>query len=113
MISPKYRPTSPMLAKIQTRTTGRGSSSILESTIRPSHLVSPFIPILIALMIRSQAIPLSSLCICPRKAVWALYIDVVCINYDGNAFDAAVLAVMAALKSSKSPPFVCLTWLMV
>jgi exosome complex component RRP43 len=26
---------------------------------------------------------------------------VVCINYDGNAFDAAVLAVMAALKSSK------------
>ena len=52
-------------------------------------------------MIRSQTVPLSSLCICPRKAVWALYIDVVCINYDGNAFDAAVLAVMAALKSSK------------
>lgn len=53
-------------------------------------------------MIRSQIVPLSSLCICPRKAVWALYIDVVCINYDGNAFDAAVLAVMAALKSSES-----------
>lgn len=52
-------------------------------------------------MTRSQTVPLSSLCICPRKAVWALYIDVVCINYDGNAFDAAVLAVMAALKSSK------------
>ena len=29
----------------------------------------------------------------------------VCINYDGNAFDAAVLAVMAALKSSKSLTF--------
>lgn len=50
---------------------------------------------------RSRTIPLSSLCICPRKAVWALYIDVVCINYDGNAFDAAVLAVMAALRSSE------------
>jgi len=50
---------------------------------------------------RSQTVPLSSLCISPRKAVWAIYIDVVCINYDGNAFDAAVLAVMAALKSSK------------
>ena len=36
--------------------------------------------------------------------MWALYIDVVCINYDGNAFDAAVLAVMAALKSSKLQP---------
>lgn len=44
--------------------------------------------------------PLAELCIRPRKAVWALYIDVVCINYDGNAFDAAVLAVMAALQSS-------------
>jgi exosome complex component RRP43 len=55
-------------------------------------------------MISSQTVPLSSLCICPRKAVWALYIDVVCINYDGNAFDAAVLAVMAALRSSKCLP---------
>lgn len=51
---------------------------------------------------RSKVVPLSDLCIRPRKAVWALYIDVVCINYDGNAFDCAVLAVMAALKSGKS-----------
>ena len=36
----------------------------------------------------------------PGKAVWAIYVDVVCINYDGNAFDAAVLAVMAALRNS-------------
>ena len=50
----------------------------------------------------SKVVPLSELCIRPRKAVWALYIDVVCINYDGNAFDCAVLAVMAALRSGKS-----------
>ena len=31
-----------------------------------------------------------------------LYIDIVCINYDGNAFDAAVLAVMTALRNSQS-----------
>lgn len=49
--------------------------------------------------------PLEGLCICPGKAVWALYIDVVCINYDGNAFDAAVMAVMAALRNSKSPRY--------
>lgn len=41
------------------------------------------------------------LCISPGHAVWAIYIDVVCINYDGNAFDAAVLAVMAALRNSE------------
>lgn len=38
--------------------------------------------------------------IAPGKAAWAIYIDVVCINYDGNAYDAAVLAVMAALRNS-------------
>lgn len=52
--------------------------------------------------IRSKTIPLSSLLIAPGKAAWVLYIDVVCINYDGNAFDAAVLAVMAALRNSTS-----------
>ncbi|RXK35932.1 hypothetical protein M231_06808 [Tremella mesenterica] len=53
------------------------------------------------LLISSRVVDLTSLCIVPGKAVWALYIDVVCINYDGNAFDAAVLAVMAALKNTK------------
>lgn len=27
--------------------------------------------------------------------------DAVCINYDGNAFDATLLAMVAALKNSK------------
>ncbi|WVO17612.1 hypothetical protein L204_105309 [Cryptococcus depauperatus] len=51
----------------------------------------------------SRTIPLSSLVIAPSKSAWILYIDVVCINYDGNAFDAAVLAVMAALKDTELP----------
>lgn len=29
-----------------------------------------------------------------------LYIDATCINYDGNAFDAALIAMVAALKNS-------------
>lgn len=36
------------------------------------------------------------------KAAWVLYIDVVCINYDGNPLDAIVLAIMAALRHSES-----------
>ncbi|ADV19981.1 exosome complex component RRP43 [Cryptococcus gattii E566] len=55
------------------------------------------------LLVSSKTIPLSSLLIAPGKAAWVLYIDVVCINYDGNAFDAAVLAVMAALRNTRLP----------
>jgi len=50
--------------------------------------------------ISSHTLPPTSLVIAPGKAAWAIYIDVVCINYDGNAYDAAVLAVMAALRNS-------------
>lgn len=44
--------------------------------------------------------PTKSLCIEPAKAVWVLYVDATCINYDGNAFDATLLAMVAALKNS-------------
>lgn len=51
-------------------------------------------------------LPLSSLCIHPGKAVWVLYVDATCINYDGNTFDAALIAMVAALKNSTQPlPF--------
>ncbi|WVQ76534.1 hypothetical protein IAR50_006204 [Cryptococcus sp. DSM 104548] len=55
------------------------------------------------LLVSSKTIPLNKLLISPGKAAWVLYIDVVCINYDGNAFDAAVLAVMAALRNTRLP----------
>ncbi|KAH8118854.1 ribosomal protein S5 domain 2-type protein [Phellopilus nigrolimitatus] len=54
-------------------------------------------------LISSESIPLSSLCINPGKAVWVLYVDATCINYDGNAFDAALLAMTAALKNTRLP----------
>ena len=44
--------------------------------------------------------PLDSLVIEPGKAVWVLYVDATCINYDGNVFDAAFLAMIAALRNS-------------
>ncbi|OCF34454.1 exosome complex component RRP43 [Kwoniella heveanensis BCC8398] len=55
------------------------------------------------LLVSSRTIPPESLLISSAKAAWVIYIDVVCINYDGNAFDAAVLAVMAALKNTRLP----------
>lgn len=50
---------------------------------------------------RSNVLPTKSLCIHPGKAVWVLYVDATCINYDGNVFDAALVAMVAALKNSK------------
>ena len=32
-----------------------------------------------------------------------LYLDVVCLTYDGNLWDAAILACMAAMKTSRIP----------
>ena len=52
----------------------------------------------------SEVVSLSSLCIHPGKAVWVLYVDATCINYNGNAFDAALMAMVAALKNSASFP---------
>ena len=37
------------------------------------------------------------------KAYWTLYIDVLCISLDGNPFDAAWAAVLAALKDTRLP----------
>ncbi|KAF9924105.1 hypothetical protein FBU30_005869 [Linnemannia zychae] len=47
----------------------------------------------------SQVLDLKDLCIEEGKAVWVLYVDVVCVAYDGNIYDAALAAVMAALHN--------------
>lgn len=54
-------------------------------------------------LISSDTIPLTSLCIQPGRAAWVLYIDATCINYDGNVFDAALLAMTSALKNTRLP----------
>ncbi|KAF9035906.1 ribosomal protein S5 domain 2-type protein [Panaeolus papilionaceus] len=54
-------------------------------------------------LVASNILPLTSLCIHPGKAVWTLYVDATCINYNGNAFDAALLAMVLALKNTKLP----------
>ncbi|KAJ3201720.1 hypothetical protein HDU82_007908 [Entophlyctis luteolus] len=51
----------------------------------------------------NNVIDLESLCIEAGKAVWVVYADVVFLNYEGNAVDAALLALVAALKNTKIP----------
>lgn len=55
------------------------------------------------LLTSCDVLPLSSLCIEPGKAVWTIFLDIICINYDGNAFDATVAAAGAALKNTRIP----------
>ncbi|KAI9481036.1 MAG: exosome complex component RRP43-like protein [Benjaminiella poitrasii] len=55
------------------------------------------------LFLKSTIFPLESLCIEEGKAVWVLYADIVCLNYDGNILDASLLALTAALKDLKLP----------
>jgi len=42
---------------------------------------------------------LEELCVEDGKAVWVLYADIVCLNYDGSVFDTALVALCAALKN--------------
>ncbi|KZT70290.1 hypothetical protein DAEQUDRAFT_744783 [Daedalea quercina L-15889] len=58
-------------------------------------------------LVTSGVIPTKSLCIEPGKAIWVLYVDATCINYDGNAFDATLLAMVAALKNTRLPKATC------
>ncbi|CAA20427.1 Exosome complex component rrp43 [Schizosaccharomyces pombe] len=52
---------------------------------------------------QSNLINLQSLCIFEKKAAWVLYADIICLNYDGSAFDYAWAALFAALKTVKLP----------
>ena len=98
--SPVHRPTKPKCFLNRFTT----SSSRQSASPRPPSLLGPNMCVLTTLPMndRSNVLPLKKLGIRPGKSAWVLYIDIVCINYDGNAFDAAVLAVMTALRNSES-----------
>ncbi|MBI2144124.1 exosome complex protein Rrp42 [Candidatus Woesearchaeota archaeon] len=53
----------------------------------------------------SKAIDTAKLCIEPGEKVWAVMVDICTINAAGNLLDAAALAAMAALRSTKFPAY--------
>ncbi|KFB49953.1 AGAP012402-PA-like protein [Anopheles sinensis] len=55
------------------------------------------------IVISSRCIDLQDLCITAGKLVWVLYCDLVCLDHDGCIFDAAVIALVAALQTVKLP----------
>jgi len=51
----------------------------------------------------SEMINLESLCIAEGRAVWCLFADVICLNYDGSIQDASLIALLAALHNCRLP----------
>jgi len=51
----------------------------------------------------SQVIEVEKLCIEPGEKIWIVFIDIHILDYDGNLFDAASLASLAALYNTTVP----------
>lgn len=51
----------------------------------------------------AKVLDLDSLCIEEGRSAWAVCVDVVCVSYDGNMADAALLALVAALRDVRVP----------
>jgi len=51
----------------------------------------------------SGVIDCRRLCVTAGKLAWILYCDVICLDLDGNLFDACLLSVMAALSATSLP----------
>jgi len=51
----------------------------------------------------SELIDFDRLCVEPGEKVWIVFIDIHILDYDGNLFDAASLAALAALMTTKVP----------
>lgn len=51
----------------------------------------------------SKCIDFSALCIKPAEKIWMSYLDMHCVDYDGNLFDACSLGCIAALKTAIVP----------
>ena len=85
------------------------SSPQINLTPQSSFLLNPTLlhPKLKPFTNRSHILPLTSLSIHPNKAAWVLYVDAICINYDGNAFDAALIAMVEALRNSTLSSISC------
>ncbi|KAM7436234.1 Exosome complex component RRP43 [Porites harrisoni] len=48
-----------------------------------------------------EPISLEDLCILEGKLCWVLYVDIMCLSYDGNITDACLIAAVAALQNSR------------
>lgn len=53
----------------------------------------------------AKAVDFKKLCLVPGEKAWFISIDLITLNDDGNLFDAAGLAALAALKAARFPAY--------
>ncbi|KAF0974390.1 hypothetical protein FDP41_006422 [Naegleria fowleri] len=58
---------------------------------------------LASVLYNCEVLDLSQLCIEEGKASWVLYADLYCLENDGNVFDAALIALLTALRNVSLP----------
>ncbi|XP_046852927.1 exosome complex component RRP43-like isoform X2 [Xenia sp. Carnegie-2017] len=63
-----------------------------------AQVISQFIADTIS---NSKMIDLEALCIMEGQLVWCLYVDLVCLNYDGNIVDASIIAMLGAIYNTR------------
>ena len=68
-----------------------------------SHFCQKLTQFLLTVLTSSDCLHLTDLCIVPGKHVWALYLDVICLDNSGNVPDASVLALISALEDVTLP----------
>lgn len=65
----------------------------------PSDQAQVLTQLIADIITNSGMIDLKYLCICPEKLVWCLYVDFICLNFDGAVVDASMVALICALKT--------------
>lgn len=69
----------------------------------PGEQAQAYSSIIMDLVLNSDFINLSSLCVVEKIYSWCLFVEIICLSHDGNILDACLLAMMAALKNTKLP----------
>lgn len=65
----------------------------------PSDQAQVLTQLLADVIENSKCIDLKDLCIHPDKLAWCLYVDLICLDYDGSIIDASLISLIGALKS--------------
>lgn len=90
--------------EVQVLLTPMSSSSFFVG--RPSEQAQALEMLIRDVFVGSQAVKLTDLSIETGKVAWKVCVDILCLSFDGNLTDAALLATAAALLTLKLPPTV-------
>lgn len=69
----------------------------------PSDQAQVYSQLLADIIVNSACLDLKELCIFPDKLAWCLFVDLICLDFDGAVIDACVLALLGALQSVSLP----------